>query len=73
MCQTQDTKNQYYDSPINATIYEIQKMLGTNRHPISLEEGFLKGKKKYWTIIPTNYLLLSCYLAFPPKQPNVLR
>ena len=44
MCQTQDTKNQYYDSPINATIYEIQKMLGTNRHPISLEEGFLKGK-----------------------------
>ena len=46
MCQTQDTKNQYYDSPINATIYEIQKMLGTNRHPISLEEGFLKGKKK---------------------------
>ena len=47
MCQTQDTKNQYYDSPINATIYEIQKMLGTNRHPISLEEGFLKGKKEY--------------------------
>ena len=45
MCQTQDTKNQYYDSPINATIYEIQKMLGTNIHPISLEEGFLKGKK----------------------------
>ena len=26
MSQTQDTENQYYDSPINATIYEIQKI-----------------------------------------------